>query len=397
MAPSPQPWVGRPAWAEIDLDALDHNVRLLAARAAPARLWAVVKANAYGHGAVACGRAALQAGAAGLAVVCVDEAEELRRAGIDAPILVVGYTPPGDAERAVSLRLRLTVGAWELVEALSAPARRAGWTAPVHLELESGLNRHGLRPDDLVALAHRAHETPGVEVEGLFTHFAAAEEGDQRFTRAQFEVLRDVSARLPFVKERHCSASASVLLDREMSLDAVRTGLSMYGYRPAPWCGTDVDLRAVLSLRATVARVLEVERGATVGYGRTWAATRPSRIALVMCGYADGYRRSFGNRAHLLVHGRRAPVVGRVAMDMCMVDVTAVPGAAAGDVATLVGRDGEERVDADELAALADTISWEILAGVTARVPRLYLRGGAVAAFTSLVQRTPAAPPDRGV
>jgi alanine racemase len=349
-----------------------------------------VKANAYGHGAVACGRAALSAGAAGLAVVCVDEAEELRQAGLDAPILVIGYTPPSDAERVVSLRVRPAVGAWELVEALAAAGRRAGWTVPVHLELESGLNRHGLAPGALVELAERARATPGVEVEGLFTHFAAAEEGDQRFTRRQFEVLREVSARLPFVKERHCSASASLLLDPEMRLDAVRTGLSMYGYRPAPWCGTDFDLQPVLSLRARVARVQDVERGATIGYGRTWAAARPARIALVMCGYADGYRRGFGNRANLLVRGRRAPVVGRVAMDMCMVDVTAVPGVAVGDVATLLGRDGDERVDADELATLADTISWEILAGLTARVPRLYLRGGEVREVSTLTRRIPA-------
>jgi alanine racemase len=388
----PSRWGGRPVWAEIDLDALAHNVRLLAGRAAPARLWAVVKANAYGHGAVACGEAALAAGARGLAVVCVDEGEELRAAGVEAPILVVGYTPPSDAERVVALRLRPTVGAWDAAEALASAARRAGWTVPLHLELESGLNRHGLRPDELVALAERARATPGLEVEGLFTHFAAAEEGDQRFTRRQFDVLREVSARLPFVKERHCAASASVLLDKEMALDAVRTGLSMYGYRPAPWCGTETDLRPVMSLRARVARVLEVDRGATVGYGRTWAASRPSRIALVMCGYADGYRRGFGNRAHVLVHGRRAPVVGRVAMDMCMVDVTAVPQTRPGDAATLLGRDGDERVDADELAALADTISWEILAGVTARVPRLYLRGGEVVATTTLVGRIPAPP-----
>jgi alanine racemase len=391
MSLTPSAWGGRPAWAEVDLDALAHNVRLLAGRAAPARVWAVVKANAYGHGAVACGRAALEAGAAGLAVVCVDEGEELRQAGVEAPILVVGYTPPSDAERVVALRLRPTVGAWELVEALGAAARRAGWTVPLHLELESGLNRHGLLPGALVDLAERARGAPGVEVEGLFTHFAAAEEGDQRFTRRQFDVLREVSARLPFVRERHCAASASVLLDPEMRLDAVRAGLSLYGYRPAPWCGTDADLRPVLSLRARVARVLDVERGATVGYGRTWAAARPARIALVMCGYADGYRRVFGNRAHVLVRERRAPVVGRVAMDMCMVDVTAVPGVAVGDVATLIGKDGEERVDADELATLADTISWEILAGISARVPRLYLRGGAAEALSSLTRRTPGA------
>jgi alanine racemase len=395
MSMLPSTWSGRPVWAEIDLDAVAHNVRLLAARAAPARLHAVVKANAYGHGAVAMSRAALAAGAAGLCVVCVDEAEELRRAGVDAPILVLGYTPPEDAARVVSLGIAATAGGATFVEAISAAADRAGAVVPLHLELESGLTRHGLLPDAAVALAERARRLPGLRVEGLFTHFAAAEEGDQRFTRRQFEILRDVSARLPWVPVRHCSASASVLVDHEMALEMVRTGLSLYGYRPAPWVGTEADLHPVMSLRARVARVLDVERGATVGYGRTWAATRPSRIALVMCGYADGYRRAFGNRAHVLVRGRRAPVVGRVAMDMCMVDVTAVAEAREGDVATLLGMDGGERVDADELAALGDTISWEILAGVTARVPRLYLRGGRVEAMTTLSERVPVPPAGR--
>ncbi|MFY3742308.1 alanine racemase [Anaeromyxobacter sp. Red801] len=391
MSIVPSTWGGRPVWAEIDLDALAHNVRLLAARASPARLYAVVKANAYGHGAVACGRAALEAGAHGLAVVCVDEAEELRRAGVEAPLLVIGHTPASDAARVVALGLRPAVGAVDLVEALSAEARLRGAEVPIHLELESGLNRHGLPPDALVALAERARALPGLRVEGLFTHFAAAEEGDQRFTRAQFEVLRDTARRLPWVPERHCAASASILLDHEMALEAVRGGLSLYGYRPAPWCGTDADLRPVMSLRARVARVSEIDRGATVGYGRTWAASRTTRVALVMCGYADGYRRSFGNRTQVLVRGRRAPVVGRVAMDMCMVDVTAVPGVTAGDVVTLIGRDGDERVDADDLATIADTISWEILAGISARVPRLYLRGGRAVEASTLVERAPVA------
>ena len=385
----PSEWAGRPVWAEIDLDALAHNVRLLAARAAPARLFAVVKANAYGHGAVACGRTALEAGAAALAVICVDEAEELRRAGIDAPVLVLGHTPASDAERAVALAVQPTVGARDQLEALAAAARRRGAAVSIHLELESGLNRHGLPPDALVALVERACTFPGIEVRGLFTHFASAEEDDQRFTRRQFDTLRAVAARLPWVQERHCAASASLLLDREMALTAVRPGLSLYGYRPARGCGADVELHPVMSLRARIGRVHDLAPGETVGYGRTWAASRPTRVALVMCGYADGYRRAFSNRGHVLVRGRRAPVVGRVAMDMTMVDVTDVPGAAAGDVATLLGRDGGERVDADDLAALADTVSWEILSAVTARVPRLYLRGGAVTAVTTLTERVP--------
>ncbi len=385
----PSSWGGRPAWAEIDLDAISHNVRVMAARAAPARLYAVVKANAYGHGAVAVGREALAAGAQALAVICVDEAEELRLAGVGAPILVLGATPASDAERVVALSLEPVVADPDAIQALSAAARRRGVAVPIHLELESGLNRQGLAPDALVALAERARAAAGIRVEGLFTHFAAAEEGDQRFTRRQFEVLREVAARLPWIPSRHCSASASVLVDREMSLEAVRVGLAMYGYKPAPWVGADADLRPAMALRSRLARLLPVEAGATIGYGRTWAASRPSRIGLVMCGYADGYRRGFGNRAHVLLRGQRVPVVGRVAMDMCMVDVTAVPAAAAGDVVTLLGRDGAERIDADELAALDGTISWDVLAGVSARVPRLYLRGGEVVATTTLVERVP--------
>jgi len=282
-----------------------------------------------------------------------------------------------------------TVGDGELAEALAAAAVRHGVTVPIHLEVETGLNRHGLTPQACVALAERARATPGLEVRGLFTHFAAAEEGDQRFTRAQFEQLKSVSARLPWIKERHCAASASVLLDHAMALDAVRAGLSLYGYRPAPWVGSDAELKPVLALRARIARLLDVDRGATVGYGRTWAANKPARIALVMCGYADGYRRALGNRAPVAVRGRLAPVVGRVAMDMAMVDVTAIPAATAGDVVTLLGRDGDAEVTADELADLADTISWEILAGISARVPRLYLRGGLVTAVTTLNERLP--------
>jgi alanine racemase len=389
MLTLPSGWGGRPVWAEIDLDAVAHNTRLLVARAAPARVYAVVKANAYGHGAVAVGGAALEAGASGLAVACVDEGEELRRAGIQAPVLLVGHTPASDADRVAALGLRPTVGATELVEALSLAARRQGVEVSIHLELESGLNRHGLPPDALVGLADRARQLPGIRVEGLFTHFAAAEEGDQRFTRRQFEVLREVSRRLPWIPERHCSASASVLTDPEMALEAVRTGLSVYGYKPAPWCGAEAELRPVMSLRSRIARVSEIGRGATVGYGRMWAAARTARIALVMCGYADGYRRAFGNRAHALVRGRRVPVIGRVAMDMCVVDVTAVPDVGVGDVATLIGKDGDEQVDADELASLVDTISWEILAAVTARVPRLYLRGGRAVSATTLNERVP--------
>jgi alanine racemase len=389
MGLAPRQWSGRPVWAEIDLDAVAHNVRLLAACARPARLYAVVKANAYGHGAVAVGRAALEAGAAALAVACVDEGEELRRAGITAPILVLGHTPASDAGRVVGLGLEPAVGGRELVDALSAAARERGLEVPIHLEVETGFNRHGLALEALVEIADLARSLPGVRVKALFTHFATADEEDQGFTRSQFDLLRQASHRLPWVEERHASASAGILLAPDLALEAVRPGISLYGYHPAPGSAPAVDLRPVLSLRSRIVRLTEIEAGAAVGYGRTWTARRRSRIALLMCGYADGYRRGLGNRAQALVHGRRVPVVGRVSMDMCTVDVTDVPEATIGDVGTLIGQDGEARVDANELAQLAGTISYEIVAAVAARVPRLYLRGGEVVEASTLVERTP--------
>jgi alanine racemase len=380
-------WQGRPVWAEIDLDALAHNVRVLVARAAPARLFAIVKANAYGHGAPAVATAAIDAGAAGLGVVCVDEGEELRHAGIDAPILLLGYTQASEAERIVELALTPTVDSMQAALALSRFATERGIVQNVHIELESGLNRHGLELEPLVAFAESVRALPSMKIEGVFTHFAAAEEGDQTFTRLQVDALTAASARLPWIPMRHCSASASLLGSPDMALDMVRAGLAIYGYEPAPGLGANFGLQQVMSLKSRVARVLDVPAGATVGYGRTWVAERPSRIALIMCGYADGYRRALSNRASVLIRGCRAPIAGRIAMDMCMADVTSVPGVAVDDEVVIMGSQGGERVDADELAALADTISWEILAGVTARVPRLYLRGSNIVAQTTLNKR----------
>lgn len=375
---------GRPCWAEIDLDAIEANVRALAAKAAPAALYVIVKANAYGHGAAVVGRTAIEAGAAGLGVVCTDEGEALRRAGITAPILVVGYTRPQEAERIVELDLTPVVDSMQEALALSRFATERGVIQRIHVELESGLNRHGLPLEELVAFAEAARDLPSIEIEGLFTHFAAAEEGDDTFTRRQFNELEEASRRLPWISIRHCAASASVLNAPDMRLEMVRAGLSVYGYEPAPGIAGDVPLRRALSLKSRVARVIDVEPGGTVGYGRTWVAEQPSRIALVMCGYADGYRRALSSKASVLIRGQRAPIAGRIAMDMCMADVTNVEGAAIDDEVVLIGQQGDECVDADELSALADTISWEILSGISARVPRVYLRGDSVVGVTNL-------------
>jgi alanine racemase len=331
--------------------------------------------------------AALEAGASSLAVVCVDEGEELRRAGIDAPVLILGFSPAAEAEKVVDLHLTPTVCSMQSALALSRFATERGVTQKLHIELESGLNRYGLPRDTLVAFAESLRDLPGIEVEGLYTHFAAAEEGDQTFTRAQHALLLEASRQLPWIPVRHSSPTAGILSAPEMALDMVRAGIGIYGYHPAPGCGDGIELRPVLALKSRIARVVDVEAGDTVGYGRAWEARGPSKIALVMCGYADGFRRALSGRAQVLVRGRRAPVAGRIAMDMCMIDVSDVPGVAPDDEVVIMGTQGDERIDADELASLAGTISWEILAGISARVPRVYLRGSNVVAETTLNER----------
>lgn len=375
---------GLRVWAEIDLDNIEANVRGLKERAGEAKLLAVVKANAYGHGAAPCARAALAGGAWGLGVISLEEGEELRRAGIEAPVLVLGSSHPAQAERLLRAGLRVTVGSLELGKALSAAAQALGRRALVHVKVETGLNRFGVEPEAAVALAEALRQLPGVEVEGVSTHLASVDEGDKTFTYQQYAAFRRCSDRLPWVPLHHISSSGALLDLPELRLALVRCGIAVYGYYPSNEVSRSVELRPALSLRSRVARVASLAPGESVGYGRTWLAQRPSRIALVLAGYGDGVRRVLSNRGVALVRGHRAPFAGRVAMDMLMLDVTDVPGVAVDDEVTLIGEQGGERIDADEVARLCDTISYEVVTGIMARVPRFFLRGGRVVACQDL-------------
>ena len=377
MSAEQQPWPGRPLWAEVDLDALAHNVAVLKGRAQGAQLWAVVKANAYGHGALAVARAVLAAGADGLCVVCLEEAEELRRGGIAAPILVMGPSQPAQARRLVELGVTPTVASRELALALAEAAAELGLRQPLHIKVDTGLHRFGLPPQEAIALARSLRPLPQLRVEGLFTHFASAEEGDKSYTLEQYRLFLAVAGELDWVPVRHVSNTATILDTPEMSLEMVRPGLGIYGCYPAG-PRPDVELRPALSLKARLQRLSWLSPGESVSYGRTWRARRPSLVGLVPCGYADGLPRALSNRGWVLVRGRRAPIIGRVCMDMCLVDVTEVPGVAVGDEVVLLGRQGEEEIRAEEVAALCDTISYEILCGIGPRVPRLLLRQGRV-------------------
>lgn len=392
-SPKANGWRGRPLWADIDLDALAYNVASLKRQAGPAAMAAVVKANAYGHGALGVARAALEAGADRLAVICVDEGEQLRRGGVSVPILVMGHSPVSEARRIVELQLTPTVTSLEMGQALAREAEALTVRQPLHLKVDTGLNRYGLTPQEIVPLAEALRAIPSLDVEGIFTHFASADEGDKRFTLEQYTTFRGVVEKLPWVPIRHVSNTATLLDRPEMSLEMARPGVGLYGLYPSPYVSRSLNLRPVLSLKSRVTRLTRVAPGDSVSYGRTWRANRPSTIALVMCGYGDGLPRLLSNRGSMLVRNRRVPIVGRVCMDMCMVDVTDVPDVAKDDEVVIIGRQGEVEMTAEEVAELCGTISYEILCGISARVPRLYLRQGRPVEVESLtaplVQREP--------
>ena len=383
---SSYPWQEGRVWAEIDLDALAHNVRILKSQAKGAALLAVVKANAYGHGAVAMARAAVAAGADRLGVICIDEGEQLRRADITAPILVMGHTPAEEARRLVDLSLTPSVVSRETALALARLASERGIEVAVHLKVDTGLNRYGLPPSEAADLGRWLRDLGGIQVEGLFTHFASADEGDKSYALEQHRLFLSAAEQLDWVPIRHVSNTATLLDMPDMSLEMVRPGLGIYGCYPSAQVNRSLPLRPALSLKSRVARLTSLAPGESVSYGRAWRAPRPSLIGLVLCGYADGLPRALSNRGSALVRGQRAPIVGRVCMDMCMVNLSDIPDVAVDDEVVIIGRQGEEEISADEVAELCGTISYEILCGISARVSRLYLRQGRIVSRQTLVR-----------
>jgi len=367
-------------WAEIDLDALAHNYRLLRDLAPDSKFLGLVKANAYGHGAVPIAKKLQNLGADMLAVACLDEAVELRQAGITIPILCLGQTPPALAGELLEYNVTQTVGDLETGKALSAAAVKAGKTLTIHVKLDTGMGRLGFvwgEWDNSGVLADMAAlcALPGLEAEGLFTHFSDADESKE-YTLRQKRRLEEAIGALRRAghefKICHCAASAAVLNYPYSSMDMIRPGIALYGYCPAP--GMDnPGLKPVMTVKSRIAAVRTLPAGSCISYGRTATLDRISRLAVVPIGYGDGYPRVLSNRIHMLIHGVPCPIVGRICMDMCMVDVTDLPDVRAGDVAWVYGSGLTNRA-----AEQAGTITYELLCQLTPRVPRVYLEDGAM-------------------
>jgi alanine racemase len=374
----------RPTLAEIDLGAVQRNFGRVRDAVGPSvAVWGVVKADAYGHGAVAVSRA-LEPLCNALCVSLVEEGMELRAAGVRAPIVVLGAYY--DKHHADVLAHRLTPVVYDLgeLERFGAAATRRGRRADVHVKIDTGMSRLGLATTDVPRLLARARELSSLRLAGLCTHFASADLPDADVTRealARFEACLAAARAAGFGGlVNHAANSAAAVRFPEARFDAVRPGLALYGTMPSSHVAL-AALEPALRLTTRIMAIHDIAPGATVSYGGLWRASRPSRVATLPIGYADGYPRLVRD-ARVLVHGRRAPLVGAVCMDMLMVDVTDVPAAREGDLVTLIGADGGEVIGVDDLARWAGTVTYEILCGISKRVPRA-LKDAAVTSATS--------------
>jgi alanine racemase len=373
------PALATPAWIDVDLDAVAHNVRAFRRLLPPdCRLVAVVKANAYGHGMVACARAALQHGAAELAVANVHEGAQLRAAGVAAPILVAGPTAPSEAGLVVQHGLTATVATVELAQALAAATRRY---LPVHVEVDTGMGRHGVAARDLGALVDRIAQRGRLTVAGVYTHFAATSVADGAAMRAQ---LADFHAAVDAVRSlrgarRHACNTLGALTVPDARLDAVRVGGGLYGFDPFHGAGArgPLALRPALAWKARLVGLRDLPAGAPVGYGGAFVSARASRVGLVPLGYADGLPRARWGGAPVLVRGVRAPLVGAVSMNQTVVDVTDVTGASLGDEVVLVGAQGGDRIVAEERVEPGGS-AYEVTTLLRASLPRRYLAAAGV-------------------
>lgn len=366
---------GRPTWLEVDLEAIAHNVRRIVGHVGPGvRVLAVLKADAYGHGAARVARTALNNGASHLGVASINEGAALRRVDITAPILVLGYTPAWQARDLVLHDLSATVYNLDVARALSRAARELNRAVRVHVKVDTGMGRLGLLPEDVPAFVADLRALPGLVLEGIFTHMSTAD-SDLAYARWQLARFRQVVEALagdgvhfPLV---HAANSAAILALPESHLNMVRLGIAMYGLQPSAEVPLPPDLRPALSFKTQVAQVKALPPGSFVGYGKSYQTAGEERIAVLPVGYADGFRRAPRHWGEVLIRGRRAPIVGRVSMDQTTVDVSHIPGVRQGDEVVLIGEQGDERITAEDVAERLGTINYEVVSEILARVPRV--------------------------
>ena len=367
-----------PSRVEIDLGAVAANVRWIKARVGGAAVMAVVKANAYGHGAPAVAAVALRNGAEMLAVANLAEAQELRAVGIGAPILLMSHLPLSALGDAVDLDLSVSV--FDQGFARQCVSRFGGASAglKVHLKVDTGMGRLGVAPGIAVDLCRQLRESPGIQLEGLYTHFATADD-DPAFMREQLRSFRRILARLreggTVVKYVHAANSAALLTNSESCFNVVRPGIMLYGLEPMPASGAARHLRPAMAWKTRIAQVKTLPPGSSVGYSQAYRTRGAETIAVAPVGYADGLRRAPFTWREVLIRGQRAPLAGRVSMEKITINVSHIPGAGAGDEVVLLGRQGEDCLSADEIAGWIGSNNYEVVCSIAPLAPRVYLNG----------------------
>lgn len=366
--------IERATRAIIDLGAISHNVAEVRKKIGNKRdLMAIVKADGYGHGAVEVSRVALASGADSLGVALPEEGQQLRESEIEVPILVMTPIQPEEAYKVVEFRLAQTVASVELIEALDHEASKASTLVSVHVKLDTGMGRIGVKPDDAVFFVRKVKSFKNLHFEGVFSHFSSADERDKAFSQHQLQLfdqvisdLRSVDIEVP---KKHMANSAAILDLPQSYYDMVRPGIMIYGLYPSREVSHSIELEPAMTLKTKVSEVKVVPPGTPISYGRTFITRKKTTVATLPVGHADGYRRMLSNRGEVLIKGCRAPVIGTICMDMCMIDASDVGDVRPGDEVILFGKE----LSVDEVAAKAGTINYETVCGVSKRVPRVYI------------------------
>lgn len=374
----------RPVWAEINLDNLAHNMREIRRVAKSKDIMAIIKADAYGHGAMDVAPVLLENGATSLGVAVITEAIELRKAGIKAPLMILGYTPLTFSKELLKYDIQQTVFTLEYAKALSNEAQKLGITAKIHIGLDTGMGRIGFLPtEESINEVYAISKLPNIEIVGLFSHFSSADEIDKDYTYEQLDKFNDFYHELikkgVKPKIRHIANSAAIIDLPETHFEAVRPGLILFGYYPSEEIHKEkIQLKPVLTLKTDVVHVKNMEKNMYISYGRKYKTEKESIIATLPIGYADGYTRLLFNKAKVIINGKLAPIVGRICMDQCMVEVTEIGEVKVGDEVILIGQQGNVKFDADDIAELLGTINYEIICMIGKRVPRVYIKEGKI-------------------
>lgn len=381
----------RPVWAEINLDNLEFNMRGIKKLSKSKEIFGIVKADAYGHGAVDVAAVLLENGVTRLAVAVISEAVELRRAGIECPIMILGYTPLSLADDILKYDIEQTVFSYDYALKLSEIAEKRHIKVKIHIALDTGMGRIGFLPDDKSTEdVYKISILPNIEIEGLFSHFSTADEENKEYTIKQFDIFNSFYKKLQekgvLIGIRHIANSAAIMELPNTHLDGVRPGIILYGYYPSEEVNKkNLDLKPVMTLKTNIVHIKTLKKGDFISYGRKFKCEKDSIIATLPVGYADGYTRLLFGKAKVIINDKFAPVVGRICMDQCMVDISHIPEAVIGDEVILMGESENCKFNADDIASNINTINYEVVCMIGKRVPRVYIRSGKVTKIRNYV------------